>query len=155
MSFAGTLVHLCIPHTTNNHRSKILHLDALFTYVLIFAFFNFGVRTLHKTMPDVLGYATDIHVEQLLSGTNLKRQESGLSPLTMNAKLSQAAAGKAQDMFAKGYWAHNSPTGATPWSFISGAGYSYVVAGENLAKNFSNSQRVVDAWMASPTHREN
>jgi hypothetical protein len=155
MSFSDTLVHLFIPHHTNNHRSKILHLDALFAYVLIFALFNFGLRTLHKTMPDVLGYATDIHVEQLLNGTNAKRQEAGLSPLTINAQLSQAAAAKAQDMFAKGYWAHNSPSGATPWTFISGAGYQYVVAGENLAKNFNNSQGVVDAWMASPTHREN
>ena len=155
MSFSETLVHLFLPHHTNNHRSKVLHLDALFAYVLIFSLFNFGLRTLHKTMPDVLGYATDIHVEQLLNGTNSKRQEAGLAALTMNGQLSQAAAAKAQDMFAKGYWAHNSPTGTTPWNFISGAGYHYVVAGENLAKNFSNSQGVVDAWMASPTHREN
>ncbi len=58
-------------------------------------------------------------------------------------------------MFAKNYWAHNSPTGGTPWDFIIGAGYHYTVAGENLAKNFSDSQSVVNAWMASPTHRAN
>jgi hypothetical protein len=155
MHFAETLTHLFVPHHTNNHRSKVLHLDALFTYVLIFAIFNFGIRALHRTMPDVLGYATDIHVEQLLNGTNAKRQEAGLGGLSLNGQLSQAAAAKAQDMFAKGYWAHNSPTGSTPWDFISGSGYRYVVAGENLAKNFSTSQAVVDAWMASPTHREN
>ena len=73
----------------------------------------------------------------------------------MNVQLSEAAARKAQDMFAKGYWVHNSPTGSTPWDFISGAGYKYVVAGENLAKNFSNSQSVVSAWKASPTHWAN
>jgi hypothetical protein len=58
-------------------------------------------------------------------------------------------------MFAKNYWAHNSPTGATPWDFIIGSGYHYTVAGENLAKNFSDSNAVVNAWMASPTHRAN
>lgn len=155
MSFSEVLVHLFVPHHTNNHRSKILHLDSLFTYVLIFALFNLGLRSLHKSMPDILGYATDIHVEQLLSRTNAQRQAAGLSSLTLNSQLSQAAAQKAQDMFAKGYWAHNSPTGTTPWDFISGAGYKYVVAGENLAKNFSTSQAVVDAWMASPTHKDN
>jgi hypothetical protein len=58
-------------------------------------------------------------------------------------------------MFAKNYWAHNSPTGTTPWDFITASGYKYVVAGENLAKNFSTSQAVVNAWMASPTHKDN
>ena len=155
MPITELLVHLFIPRLSNNHRSKILHLDAMFAYVLIFALFNFGLRTLRTSMPDILGYATDIHVEQLLSDTNAKRQATGLAPLSLNPQLSQAAALKAQDMFAKGYWAHNSPTGATPWDFVTGAGYRYVVAGENLAKNFSTSQAVVDAWMASPTHREN
>lgn len=121
----------------------------------MFALINFGIRTVHQTMPNVLGYATDIHVEQLLSSTNNKREELKLTPFTLNEKLSNAAAQKAQDMFANNYWAHNSPQGKTPWDFITGNGYAYVVAGENLAKNFSTSQAVVDAWMDSVTHRDN
>jgi hypothetical protein len=155
MSVPELIVHLFIPHHTNNHRSKALHVDSLLVYILIFAVFNFGFRVLHNTMPDILGYATDIQVEALLNATNAKRQASGLAPLSINAQLSQAAAHKAADMFEKNYWAHNSPTGSTPWDFITGAGYKYVVAGENLAKNFSTSQAVVDAWMASPTHKDN
>jgi hypothetical protein len=155
MTFFGTLVHLFLPHSTNNHRPRILHVDALAGYVLLFAVFNFAIRSLHNSMPDVLGYATDIHVEQLLASTNAKRQQLGLSTLTLNSKLSAAAAGKAADMFQKNYWAHNSPAGTTPWDFINGAGYRYTVAGENLAKNFADSSGVVEAWMASPTHRDN
>ena len=147
--------HWFIPHTSNNHRSKALHLDAMLFYVLVFAVFNLSLRALNTAIPDVLGYATDIHVEQLLADTNAERAASGLQPLSLNAQLSQAAALKAQDMFAKNYWAHNSPTGSTPWDFVSQAGYRYVVAGENLAKNFSNSQSVVSAWKASPTHWAN
>src|SRR5690242_9037034 len=109
MVFIDILRHLFIPHHTNNHRAKVLHVDALLTYVLLFAVFNLGVRILHRSVPDVLGYATDIHVEQLLSGTNAKRQEAGLGAVTLNSQLSAAAAAKAADMFAKGYWAHNSP----------------------------------------------
>lgn len=133
----------------------MLHVDALLFYVLVFALFNLSFRLVHRKMPDVLGYATDIHVEQLLAATNSQRQAAGLGTLTLNAQLSQAAANKARDMFEKNYWAHNSPTGATPWNFITAAGYRYTVAGENLAKNFSTSQGVVDAWMASQTHRDN
>jgi len=155
MSLITSLRHLFVPHQSNNHRAKALHIDALLTYVLLFALFNLGMKALHRSVPDVLGYATDIHVEQLLAGTNAQRTAAGLDPLTLNSELSAAAAAKASDMFAKNYWAHNSPTGSTPWDFIIGAGYHYTVAGENLAKNFSDSQSVVNAWMASPTHRAN
>jgi hypothetical protein len=149
------LRHLFLPHHTNNHRAKVLHIDAMFVYVLLFAVLNIGIRVAHKEMPQVLGYATDIYADQLLASTNAQRAAAGLSQLTMNNQLSQAAALKAQDMFANNYWAHNSPQGKTPWQFISAAGYKYTVAGENLAKNFNNSAGVVDAWMASPTHRDN
>jgi hypothetical protein len=149
------LRHFFIPHTSNNHRAKALHIDSLLCYVLLFAIFNLGIRIIHRDYPNVLGYATDIHVEQLLAATNAQRIAAGLQPLMLNATLSQAAAAKAQDMFANNYWAHNSPQGKTPWVFIQGAGYQYTMAGENLAKNFSTSQGVVDAWMASPTHKAN
>ena len=155
MSLLTGLRHFFIPHHSNNHRAKALHVDSLLGYVLLFALFNLGMRAMHTVAPEVLGYATDINVQQLLSDTNAKRQEVGLGPLTINQTLSEAAAAKAADMFSKNYWAHNSPTGTTPWDFITGAGYHYSVAGENLAKNFSDSQGVVDAWMASPSHREN
>jgi len=113
------------------------------------------MRVVHIRAPDVLGYATDIYVDQLLAGTNGKRAQEGLQPLSINVRLSTAASLKAQNMFTENYWAHNSPTGKTPWSFITASGYRYTIAGENLAKNFTNSQGVIDAWMGSPTHREN
>ena len=149
------LRHFFVPHHSNNHRAKVLHIDSLLCYVLIFAIFNFGIRIAHRQFPNVLGYATDIRVDQLLKETNAQRQAAGLAPLTYNVTLSQAAAAKAQDMFANKYWAHNSPQGKTPWMFIQAAGYKYTVAGENLAKNFATSQGVIDAWMASPTHKDN
>ena len=58
-------------------------------------------------------------------------------------------------MLLKNYWAHNSPDGKTPWEFIKEAGYSYVYAGENMARGFNTSLDVTNAWMASPTHRAN
>ena len=58
-------------------------------------------------------------------------------------------------MFAKNYWSHYGPDGATPWDFILASGYQYEYAGENLAKNFMFTDGVLDAWKNSPTHREN
>lgn len=155
MQFLRMLHHWFVPHEGNNHRAKALHHDVLFGYVLLLAVFNLGVRVLHTALPDVLGYATDIRVEQLLSGTNAKRAEAGFDALSLNGTLSQAAAAKAADMLANNYWAHNSPAGKTPWDFVIASGYRYTLAGENLAKNFQTSSGVIDAWMASPTHKEN
>lgn len=149
------LRHLFIPHHTNNHHARVLHVDAMFVYLLAFVLFRLLLSLGHAQFPDVLGFATDIRVEQLFFAINAKRAEAGIGALVLDQRLSRAAALKAQDMFANNYWAHNSPAGKTPWEFVTAVGYRYRVAGENLAKNFSVSNGVVDAWMASPTHREN
>jgi len=155
MKLGSLLYHYLVPHEHNNHRARALHHESLFAYVLLLVIFNLSITRIHKQAPDILGYATDIRIEKLLEATNTKRQEQGLGQLSLNQTLSQAAQNKAADMFANGYWAHNSPQGKTPWDFILSAGYRYSLAGENLAKNFDTSAAVVDAWMASPTHRDN
>jgi hypothetical protein len=148
-------LNLFFPHHTNNYRAKLLHHESLLLVILIFFFGAFSLNYVSKAFPSVLGISSSITVDDLLNLTNQKRAESGLPPLSLDQRLSNAAAGKAQNMFAENYWAHISPGGTTPWTFIRGAGYSYVYAGENLAKGFTNSQDVINAWMASPTHRKN
>jgi hypothetical protein len=106
-------------------------------------------------LGNILGYASDISVSEVIRLTNQERAKSGLTQLQINSELSNAAAGKARDMFEKQYWSHTSPSGTEPWDFITGAGYSYRVAGENLARDFSNTSSMVQAWMTSPTHRDN
>ena len=56
---------------------------------------------------------------------------------------------------AKGYFAHNTPDGQTPWSFIAAQGYNYLAAGENLAVNFYQAEDVESVWMNSPEHKAN
>lgn len=148
-------VHLFLPRETNNFRPKTLHFSALVFYITLFLLLQFSARVIKLTRPDILGFATDINVEKLLNLTNLKRAEAGLPSLNLNPGLSAAANSKANDMFSRGYWAHNAPDGTTPWVFITNAGYQYIFAGENLAKDFGNSEGVVSAWMASPSHRDN
>jgi len=53
------------------------------------------------------------------------------------------------------YFSHYSPEGVSPWCWFDEAGYVYAHAGENLAIHFTDSTEVVEAWMDSPTHREN
>ena len=103
----------------------------------------------------VLGYATDMSASQLFQDTNIQRSNNSLSVLSSNSALIAAAQAKANDMVSKDYWAHNSPTGATPWTFITNAGYKYQAAGENLAYGFDNSSDTITGWMNSAEHRAN
>lgn len=143
------------PYHKNNFRSRLLHHKSIFLSIALILFASFFLTTLRTNFPKVLGVSYDITSSQLLYFTNLKRQENGTSPLSLNDKLSLAAKEKAADMFSNGYWAHNSPDGKTPWVFIKNSEYTYVYAGENLARGFQNSDEVIKAWMASPDHRDN
>ncbi len=96
-----------------------------------------------------------ILVSMLGDLTNQERQSENLSALKVNPLLSQAAELKAEDMVQKGYFAHTSPEGKTPWYWLDQVGYEYNYAGENLAINFTNTEDVTAAWMKSPTHRAN
>lgn len=87
--------------------------------------------------------------------TNQERAKMGLDKLNWNGSLASSANAKAVDMCSKDYWAHNSPNGATPWTFISAAGYNYTAVGENLAKDFMNDADTIAGWMSSASHRQN
>jgi len=91
----------------------------------------------------------------LVNLANASRAQEGLGDLSQSDKLVSAANAKASDMFANQYFAHTSPQGKTPWDFISAAGYNYVYAGENLAIGYNDSSELHNAWMNSPSHREN
>jgi uncharacterized protein YkwD len=100
----------------------------------------------------VLDSLSAIYAGVLVNLTNQNRAAANVAELAVNPLLEKAAQMKADDMAAKGYFAHNTPDGKTPWYWIDQAGYKYVYAGENLAVNFENSQDVETAWMNSRGH---
>lgn len=149
------LHHYFLPHESNNYRAKALSNSSVIFYIILLIAFQFSINIIKYVRPNVLGYATDITTEKIITLVNQKRAEVNLPPLSLSDQLSAAATQKAQDMFGQDYWAHISPTGTTPWSFITSSGYEYVYAGENLARNFNTADEVVAAWMNSPSHRAN
>lgn len=149
------LQHLFFPHESNNQRAKALHLSSLFLLTVFIGLFQFGLTLVTRINPGVLGFATNINPERLVELTNEHRAEKGLGALSLNPILVEAARQKAADMFARNYWAHNSPDGNSPWWFFKNVGYNYLYAGENLARDFADSEGIAQAWMNSPTHRDN
>ncbi len=144
-----------IPHPNNNRRAFLLHPATLTLFVALYFLNQSLIYSLTIFRPGVLGYSSDITAAKVIAQTNARRQQQKLPPLKLNSTLSQSATLKAQDMFAANYWAHNSPTGKTPWDFFKAVGYRYAVAGENLARDFANTESMIAAWMKSPSHRAN
>ncbi len=147
--------HHFVPHKERKTRATLLKHGAFYFYSLLFLMFLGFVNVSKNLAPGVLGYASEITIRQLLDNTNQVREREGKKPLILSEKLSKAAEQKAKYMFEKNYWAHTSPEGVEPWTFILDQDYDYSYAGENLARNFYYSREVVDAWMKSPTHKEN
>lgn len=88
--------------------------------------------------------------------TNIQRKNEDLLSLSENVQLDKAARERLNDMFAKQYFAHVSPSGADAASATKNAAYEFIILGENLASgNFKDNQALVQGWMNSPGHRAN
>jgi len=131
-----------IPHKDNNHDPHFFRHNIIFFFLffviilelfLIFqVFFVFNkTKFLALVLPNVL---TEL--------TNKERVEYNLPVLKESELLKSAAQLKANDMAEKGYFAHTSPEGITPWYWFSQVNYKYKLAGENLAVNFFESEDV-------------
>jgi hypothetical protein len=143
-----------VPHPGNNHEPHLLRFEttfALLGVVLIVELLFLGQVFIIKNT----GWLANILSNVLVDQTNVERQETGLYGLQVNELLQRAAQLKAEDMAAKGYFAHTTPDGKTPWYWLEQAGYVFAAAGENLAVNFVDSEDVTEAWMESPKHKEN
>jgi uncharacterized protein YkwD len=94
--------------------------------------------------------------DQVLLEVNKKRTEIGLKPLILNKHLIEASKAKAGSMKETNYFSHVDPYTGKKWSdFIKESGYEYLEAGENLANGFGTVKDMVEAWMKSPSHKEN
>jgi uncharacterized protein YkwD len=93
---------------------------------------------------------------------NAERTQRGLHPLKVNRRLARAATGHAGDMVRRGYFSHDSLSGASFVDRIRRTGYlsgrrAWFV-GENLAwgsGDRSSPSAIVHGWMNSPGHRAN
>ena len=143
------------PTKENAYRPGILGRSSLvFFLALTLAVEGFLVAGLVARESDG-SFLSAVVASDIITFTNTERQGATELPLKENALLDQAAQAKAEDMATKGYFAHVAPDGTVPWAWITQAGYGYQSAGENLAVHFTDSKDVVNAWMASPSHRDN
>lgn len=91
---------------------------------------------------------------KMLQLVNQERVQRGLSPLQADPELTEVARQHSRDMFARGYFAHFTPEGKSPFDRMNDAHIEYTTAGENLALAHSLSI-AHNGLMNSPGHRAN
>lgn len=119
-------------------------------------------RTIHPESDEVvqLSYTVtdarpvpELEVE-MLQLINMERAKVGLPAMQMDLELTAVARQHSLDMFRRGYFAHNTPEGQTPFDRIQAGGITYRIAGENLA-HAPTLLIAHNGLMKSPGHREN
>ena len=91
---------------------------------------------------------------RMLELVNQERMAAGLKPLAPDAELTEVARRHSADMFARGYFAHDTPEGRDPFDRMRAANVRFVTAGENLALA-PTVQVAHRGLMNSPGHRAN
>ncbi|GAB7109862.1 hypothetical protein JCM4814A_81770 [Streptomyces phaeofaciens JCM 4814] len=104
--------------------------------------------------PTAAGTATPA-VARVVALVNSERAKVGCSPVTLNAKLSQAAQAHSADMASHNTMSHTGSDGSDPGQRITRAGYLWSTYGENVAYGYSTPEQVMAGWMASAGHKRN
>ncbi|MDQ3931183.1 MAG: CvpA family protein [Chloroflexota bacterium] len=90
----------------------------------------------------------------MLALVNQERTSRGLPALVMDPELRLVARAHADDMFKRGYFAHDTPEGTDPFQRMDAANIQYRLAGENLALA-PTLDMAHNGLMNSPGHRAN
>jgi uncharacterized protein YkwD len=91
---------------------------------------------------------------EMLKLVNRERVSAGLKPLAPDPELTEVARRHSAEMFARGYFAHDTPEGLDPFDRMREAKIRFVTAGENLALA-PTLQLAHTGLMNSPGHRAN
>ena len=97
----------------------------------------------------------DEWAQRVLVLTNNERIKRNLGILRWDDTLAELAVKHCTDMAERGYFAHDTPEGVTPFDRMKAAGVSYYIAGENVAAGQYSPENVVKEWMESEGHRAN
>jgi len=92
---------------------------------------------------------------EVLALVNQERSKAGLPGLQMDWELQRVSRVKSCDMAQKNYFSHQSPTYGSPFDMMKQFGINYKSAGENIASGQRTPAEAMQAWMASPGHRDN
>ncbi len=91
-------------------------------------------------------------VDQILAGFNAERSRNGVAPVTLEPRLTAAAAAHCREMARRNVLSHTGANGSDPGQRMSQAGYPWSFWGEIIAMGQRDGPAVVQAWINSPDH---
>ena len=104
-------------------------------------------------IPNTTSIEDAEYEQQVLKEVNQIRTNAGLSPLAYSSSLSLGAKIRAGEIALK--FDHVRPNGSNWYTVFTEIGQSADGTGENIARNYSTPQSVVQSWMDSSDHRRN
>lgn len=109
-------------------------------------------QNLTPAQPDEDG-SMDTYSLQVVKLVNEERMKAGLSPLTVDAMVVNAAEIRAKELETS--FSHTRPNGSDFSAALTSAGVQYKRAGENIAYGQKSPDQVMLGWMNSAGHRAN
>ncbi|HHI71436.1 MAG TPA: CAP domain-containing protein [Rhodobacteraceae bacterium] len=88
-----------------------------------------------------------------LEAVNTLRQAAGVTPLTLDAKLTAAAATHSRDMSVQNRPWHFGSDGSSPLDRVARTGYPGKMRGENISETYETELETISAWMSKPDTR--
>lgn len=140
----------CIVITTSNVNTGLVEDNAFRTVTEIASADVIYIDDEAIALADSSGDSTALRSEALRAYNlvNETRADEGLDTLTWDQGLESTSAVRAEECSSS--FSHTRPNGS-PWYSVN----SQIMGGENLAFGFDDAGSAVDAWMDSPTHRDN
>lgn len=106
------------------------------------------------TPPRASDGPEDGEAAAVIQEVNRVRAAHGLTPVSADPALMEAAADYAEELRSRGDISHVGEDGSTPPERAEMAGYAGGEVAETLAAGFPTAPETVEAWMESPAHRD-
>lgn len=106
-----------------------------------------------KVVADNAGTDSKSYEQQVVDLINKERKAEGLSPVTLDTRLQEAAYKRAME--TADVFSHTRPDGTSCFTVLDDFNISYMACGENIAYGQRTPEAVMTAWMNSSGHRAN
>lgn len=125
--------------------------------VLVLVLSGCAESSAHLTPPGANIEVSEVILdpEEAREVINRYRASRGLKPLTLNARLSEAARGHSADLARLDRISHKGSDGTNPWNRVENAGYKPKLAAENVGAGQRSLAEVMRGWQESKGHDRN
>ncbi|EGF89466.1 SCP-like extracellular family protein [Asticcacaulis biprosthecium C19] len=93
--------------------------------------------------------------DDVLTFINIEREIAGCPALTVNRTLEAVALAHSEAMAEEDFFSHVDRDRRRPADRVTAAGYTWLMAGENISAGYVDPEATVIGWMNSPRHRAN